>query len=347
MNLDFLIKGYKSKTQQIVTHVIFWIMYISLYSGLLSIPTNIGFGELLLRSMYFLPVDIIATYILIYFLLPSFLIKRKYLLFTVNFALLSFLILISNQLINYYIYLPKYFPKLAAKIGFWQFDYFQLIVASLSVGIFVAAFKMMKYWVREQQQKSILETQNLKSELSLLKYQMNPHFIFNTLNNIDSLIHSSPEKASQSIIRLSEIMRYVLYEANVDFVPLEKEVNYLKSFIALNELRFGKGIVDFEVELNDAKTLIAPMLFVPLVENAIKHGDKKSGYPVVKIKLHQGERLCFSVQNVIAEEIYKDKVGGIGLSNLQRRLELIYPGKYEFTTEIRDKNIYYAKLCLK
>lgn len=333
--------------QQIITHVVFWIMYISLYSGLLSIPTNFGFGELLLRSMYFLPVDIIATYILIYFLLPSFLIKRKYFLFTVNFALLSFLILISNQLINYYIYLPKYFPKVTDKFGFWQFDYFQLIVTSLSVGIFVAAFKMLKYWVREQQQKSVLETQNLKSELSLLKYQMNPHFIFNTLNNIDSLIHSSPDKASQSIIRLSEIMRYVLYEANVDFVPLEKEVNYLKSFIALNELRFGKGIVDFEVEMSDSQMLIAPMLFVPLVENAIKHGDKKSTYPAVKIKLHQGNMLCFSVQNVIAEEFVKDKVGGIGLSNLQRRLELIYPGKYEFITEIRDKNNYYAKLCLK
>lgn len=347
MNLDFLIKGYKNKRQQILTHVVFWIFYVSLYSVLLTIPSQIGFGEIFLRSMYFLPVDIIATYLLIYFLLPTFLIKRKYLYFTFSFALLGFVILLANQFINYYLYIPKYFPKVAYKIGFWQFDYFQLIVTSLSVGIFATAFKLMKYWVNEQQQKSILEMQNLKSELSLLKYQMNPHFIFNTLNNIDSLVHTSPEKASQSIIRLSEIMRYVLYEANVDYVPLEKEVNYLKSFIALNELRFGKGIADFEVQMSDPQMLVAPMLFVPLVENAIKHGNKKIPFPAVKIVLHQENMLCFTVENTIAEENFKDKVGGIGLVNLQRRLELLYQGRYDFHTEIKDTNHYYSKLCLK
>lgn len=346
--MRFLFEGYKNTLQRIVTHLLFWLGYISLYSLLISIPSELTFTDLLERTLYFLWVDIMATYIMIYILLPYFLLKRKYFWFIISFIGLSFVTLILNRLINYYFYIPTYLPEWDGKIPFWQFDYFISIVSSLAVAIFASVIKVLKIWTKEKEHRSFLQMQNLQSELALLKNQINPHFIFNTLNNIDTLISVNPAKASESIIKLSDIMRYVLYEATADFVPLMKEVNYLKNFISLHELKLGNSFILFDNKISSMNRLVAPMLFIPLVENAIKHGDKKVSDPGIIIRLYEEQDyLCFEVENSVSSlQTNKDSAGGIGMHNLKRRLELLYPDRHQFSTTMTQTR-FTAKICLQ
>lgn len=345
--MNFIIQGYKNTSQRIFTHVIFWLLYISFYSFIVSLPVELTFVDLFLRTIYFLPVDIVITYILIYILLPL-LYKKQYLLFSLFFIVLAVLTPIINQSINYFIYLPIYHVEYIDKYTFWQFNYFYFTISSLSIALFVAAIKLLKQWIKEQQQRSILQNQNLQSELALLKNQINPHFIFNTLNNIDSLIEINPASASESIMKLSDIMRYVLYEATANYVPIEKEVNYLNNFISLHALRLGSTFFEFKDEHIRKDLLIAPMLFIPLVENAIKHGQKKIKHPGIHISLkEENNGICFEVKNYLSDiTINKDQIGGIGLSNLKRRLDLLYFDKYILESKSTENKEYIIRLCL-
>lgn len=347
MNLRFVIDGYNSRMQQIVTHVIFWISYISLYSLLVSIPSELSFSDLFSRSLYTVWVDILVTYLLVYALMPYLLLKKRYVWFALSLVGLTFLTMLLNRLIEFFIYIPTFYPEFTDLITFWRFDYFISIVSAVAVAFFVAAFKLMKIWVKERNQKSILQLQNLQSEMALLKNQINPHFIFNTLNNIDTLISSNPARASESIVKLSDIMRYVLYEATADYVPLQKEINYLNNYISLHELKFGPDFIRFNNDLKNTNEIVAPMLFIPLVENAIKHGNKKVASPGITIDLYEkNDVLCFVVRNYISRhEVNKDAAGGIGMVNLKRRLELLYPQRHSFSTEI-ENGIFTAKICL-
>jgi ligand-binding sensor domain-containing protein/sensor histidine kinase YesM len=183
-----------------------------------------------------------------------------------------------------------------------------------------------------RQLKTELGTQNKVSEMALLKAQINPHFLFNTLNNIYSLIYQKSEEAPSAIMKLSELMRYMVYEANADKVPLEKEINYLKSFIELQLLRLkNKDFVEFNIEGNIYGKTIAPMLLIPFVENAFKHGDKKIENPGIIINLViEDEKMRFDVLNFYQQNgtINKDGTGGIGVINVKRRLELIHPDSH-------------------
>jgi LytS/YehU family sensor histidine kinase len=169
------------------------------------------------------------------------------------------------------------------------------------------------------------------------------------LNNIDSLVTTDQEKASDAIIRLSDIMRYMLYDAATDKVLLEKEINYLQSYITLQEMRFvKKDIVRFKTEGTCSNFRIAPMLFIPFVENAFKHG-KKDNKGAIDISLDCSEdNLTFQVVNQydIKVKSQKDRTKGIGLSNVKRRLDLLYPGKHKL--EIYDnEGKYKVKLQIK
>jgi two-component system, LytTR family, sensor kinase len=202
-------------------------------------------------------------------------------------------------------------------------------------------------WLNEQKAKAQLEANHAKSEIALLKYKLNPHFIYNTLNNIDTLIHKNPDQASACILKLSEIMRYVTYDSEEEKVPLEKELSYLRSFIDLQQLRFGKKLIQFDAEIRNPGKSIAPMLFIPLVENAIKHGDKNAELPAIRVKLFVDSSIDFVVENRISDPSQpKDKTGGIGLKNLRRRLDLIYPSSHTFDITL-ENNRFIAHLWIR
>lgn len=175
-----------------------------------------------------------------------------------------------------------------------------------------------------------LDTQNQTSEQALLRSQINPHFLFNTLNNIYSLVYQKSEAAPNAVMKLSEIMRYMLYDTSSDKVFLEKEIQYLQSFIELQLLRLkNRDFVSFEIKGDLKGKQIAPMLLIPFVENAFKHGSKAVSMPGIIIKLNSTpDYLAFEVKNTKNKSGIKDSSGGIGLANVRRRLDLIYHSNY-------------------
>ena len=186
-------------------------------------------------------------------------------------------------------------------------------------------------WVTDRQKQVELVNQNQTSELALLRSQINPHFLFNTLNNIYSLVLKKSDNAPEAMMKLSEIMRYMLYETNTEKVLLENEVKYLESFIELMQLRLkNKDFIDFKVEGDTTCVLIAPMLLIPFVENAFKHCNKRVKSPGIKIEMTIDKKdLQFKVTNHKKTDDTEniEKAGGIGLNNIKRRLELLYPKK--------------------
>ena len=198
--------------------------------------------------------------------------------------------------------------------------------------------------------KSILVLKKEKKQVELLhlKSQVNPHFFFNTLNNLYGLVAQDTEKAQALILKLSEMMRYSIYEGQNNWVSLNEEVIYLKNYIELHKMRYHKTIdVQFDIDINDENEKIMPLLFIILLENAFKHGIEnliKNAFVSIKLKTTKSE-INFEVENNFdAEELSENS--GIGLKNLKRRLELVYPKKHQLKTSIKD-TIYKAELNLK
>lgn len=333
------------KGSRILSHILFWIAYILFfffqYALFKDRPDYIAnLGSLTLTAT----VDIAATYFTVYYLLPKFLFTKKYVQFSILFLLSAAAAIIFQRALMYYISYPIFYPDYMEKVGnFWQINPFYTFFNIYTVVGLFASIKLLKYWYQNQQLKAELEDKNKTSELALLRSQLNPHFLFNTLNNIDSLILTNPEKASDAIIKLSDIMRFMLYDTSTDEVPLDKEINYLKSYISLQEIRLkDPDFVKVTIDGNCHGKTIAPMLFIPFVENAFKHGQKNVRSPGIEIKLTcLLDSINFEVINYVDEskDVNKDDTSGIGLINTKRRLELLYPEKHEL--DITKENGYY------
>ena len=193
-------------------------------------------------------------------------------------------------------------------------------------------FEIAAYAGSKEKETIQLQKEKLETELKFLKSQINPHFLFNTLNNIYSLTVLRAETAPEHLLRLSEILRYMLYDCTADHVPIKKEIDYIRNYISLKMLKDSQGM-NVKVDLDDSQPdlLIAPMLFIPFIENAFKHShveDLEKGW--IRIRLKTGAQwVQFDIENSLPEGAYsKDRTGGIGLENVMRQLELIYPGQH-------------------
>ena len=230
-------------------------------------------------------------------------------------------------------------PFFIGKTGFDYYSFQGMYGAIKSIGFAILFFWGFD-WFNKQKLAKELEKQNLQSELSLLKNQVNPHFLFNTLNNIDSLVKKNPDCASQSIVELSEMMRYMLYEANVDKVPLQKELDYIDNYLNLQKLQyFNEDLVEYAITGIPGNMEIAPMLFIPFIENAFKHCTNKEVKQAIRFSfLLEYNKIRFEAINISdkTQIISKDKTGGIGLETIKRRLEILYPNRYSLV--IQEKN---------
>lgn len=220
-----------------------------------------------------------------------------------------------------------------------------LLVAGLSVAI-----KMTNSWYKVQADKTEIEKERAEAELKNLKSQLNPHFLFNTLNNIYSLISFSPERAQGAVHDLSKLLRYVLYENNQHFVPLEKELDFIRNYVELMRIRLPEQ-VKLETNITSGNVpgaLIAPLLFISLIENAFKHGVSYTKPSFIRIHISpdgEGRMVC-DITNSFFPKSDQDKSGsGIGLSNLQKRMDLLYPGKFVLQCG-REGDNYHALLRL-
>lgn len=211
--------------------------------------------------------------------------------------------------------------------------FFYALVAGLSVAI-----KMTGGWYQTENMRKELEKSNYEAELKNLMSQLNPHFLFNTLNNIYSLIAVSPEKAQQSVHDLSKLLRYVLYENTQHFVPLTRELEFIHNYVELMRIRLPKE-VDVKIDISEVgveKVMVAPLLFISLIENAFKHGVSPSAPSFIYIRLaYENEnKIVCSILNSYFPKDAQDKSGsGIGLSNLRKRLKLLYSKRFTLLTE--------------
>lgn len=220
---------------------------------------------------------------------------------------------------------------------FRNLRYMSLAMPYFTALIGSALFEIAGFANRKEQEASEFRSEKLEAELKFLKSQINPHFLFNALNNIYTLTIIKSDQAPENLLKLSGMLRYMLYDCKADRVPLQKEIEYLRHFIDLHLLKDSRGLnVETEFDESRPQMSIAPMLFIPFVENAFKHSkveDLVHGW--IKISLRTADdHILFQVQNSVPETAFtKDQAGGIGLKNVQRQLELLYPGRHELTIE--------------
>lgn len=214
------------------------------------------------------------------------------------------------------------------------------VMPYLTAFISSAFIEIASYANQKAKEATEFRNEKLESEMKFLKSQFNPHFLFNALNNIYTLSVIKSEKTSDNLLKLSGMLRYMLYDCKANTVTLDKEIAYLNHFIDLHMLKDSKGL-NVEVSLDESQPNleIAPMLLVPFIENAFKHSqveDLENGWIKINLKTTE-DRLVFEVSNSIPQEDFtKDKIGGIGLENVQRQLELAYPNKHKLTIETID-----------
>ena len=328
---------------RILRHILFWLVYLLAFTLFSSFDTT-GLRDGFTTTLLFTPMNMLYVYVIAYWLVPAFLIKEKYLRFFVFYCAWVFVGLILNFLFRYYILIPlrtgKPGPPLELNNVYHQVFALGSFVVMNTIAMFAVFIRMFKYWHLELREKMLIEQQKTTAELELLKAQLHPHFLFNTLNNLYSLVLERSEKAPDMLMRLSALLNYVLYECKAAEVPLEKEILVIKDYIALEQERYGQRLdisLNFTGDISDK--MIAPMLFQPFVENAFKHGTAEQiGRVWLSIELSvKHDQLFFRVINSRDGRTGSGYRGGIGITNVRRRLELLYPGKSSLQQDAGDE----------
>ncbi|WP_282148109.1 sensor histidine kinase [Algibacter lectus] len=332
---------YKNKTITVISHVLVWLTLFCL-PYLLSSGEEQEMNRVIAHFWIPLFFSAIIFYLNFFVLVDRYLFPKK----TVEFILLNILIIAFFLFLKEYIE-DNYFQDILKKRlantertepPFKMAIYIQLL-SYLAPLFFSVALKSTKRWVKTEAERKEAINFKLKSELQHLHYQLQPHFFFNSLNNIYSLVDISPDQAKSSIHSLSKLMRYMLYETNLEVVPLSKEIDFLKKYIDLMKLRVSdKTSVSYSFPVKETGIQIAPLLFISLIENAFKHGVSATKPSTIDISMTCDDNtVLFSVENHNFPKKTDDKSGsGIGLQNLEKRLELLYSDKFNFKTILED-----------
>ena len=333
---------HKNKTITVFSHLLVWLV-------LFSMPYLLSYGQSqdLNRIIYHFWIPLVFSAVIFYSnyfkLIDTFLFPKKTFQFVgINILLIAFFIFLKEYAEN------TFFQKLtrqrvdsageSAGPPFKMFVYIQMI-SYMAPLLFSIAVKSTRRWFKIEDERKEAANFKLKSELQLLHYQLQPHFFFNSLNNIYAMVDVSPDQAKSSIHSLSKLMRYLLYETNVELVPLSKEIDFMKKYIDLMKLRVSdKTKVTYDFPKGETGINIAPLLFISLIENAFKHGvsANREGHIDLKMTCDE-ENVLFTLENDNFPKKVDDKSGsGIGISNIEKRLSLLYPNKNHFRTLIKE-----------
>ncbi|WP_211227102.1 sensor histidine kinase [Terrimonas ferruginea] len=336
-------------------HLTFWAVWWLSLSFLYSFIAARTAGDYLshlpvsmMESLVYLIVHIMLSYLLIYFVVPRFIMRQKYgqaaimvvccfLLAAGTSALVKFTVI--NNISDFYMMEPRKF--------FWPSwaSFHMAMMAGLRGGITVAGFavaiKLMKTLYEKQERNLQLQKENTESQLQLLKAQVHPHFLFNTLNNIFSLTQDKSPAAAKMVTSLSDMLRFMLYESNKPVVPLSREFHLIREYIALEKVRYGNRL-DLHVELpdQDNELYIAPLLLLPLIENSFKHGTSDIiDQPWITLSARIEDNMLFLklLNGKSAGSIIPGENGGIGLQNVRKRLQLLYPGRHELQMQQEEE----------
>jgi len=308
-----------------------------------------NFDRIILRNWVPTFCIVVVFYTNYWVLIDNFFFKNKKALFFISNVLLiiGFFFLIKN--ITPYFTPDKsirYFGKVKQFNGGGMLNVQFIFPMILSIGMCLG-IKINKQWSKRELILEKVKQSQLNSEIKYLRHQIQPHFLFNTLNNIYSLIDSAPNTAKTSIHSLSKMMRYLLHESTTDRVPLAKEVDFLEHYIDLMQLRISNNLtLEKNLPVINQPIQIAPLLLISFIENAFKHGINSTQPSFIKINLTiENDTIIYVVENSSFPEKNKITDSGIGLSNLRKRLELLYADKFDLD-ENKDNNIYTAKLII-
>jgi len=274
-------------------------------------------------------------------LIPRFIYKKRYWQFA-----LAHLFVFMAVLLEVYVLVSLFFGR-----GHYntRTAFFNLLIY-LFIFALSTAYQLIKDKIDSDKREQEKQNEVLKTELSLLRSQVNPHFMFNVLNNMVSLARKQSDLLEPSLIKLSSLMRYMLYEADEEKVSIEKEMDYLQSYIDLQQQRFGKKVqVNVHMHSMDGQYRLEPMLLIPFVENAFKHGTGMIEDAQIDVDLRAEKNvLRFTVSNKYNPGSFeiKDKTSGIGLANVKRRLNLLY-GKNHSLSISRHNNLFVATLVIQ
>ena len=312
---------------------------VLLSPGLISFITSNNAGvvwDSLKISAYWLAPALVMYLLNFYLCVPLLWFRHRFWLFALVNA---FLIGACNFHILLYVNINA-LPDIY-RAGFSSFVIIAVLVNLMAVGIALSIRYMMRQGEKRQRE--------VEAELAWLKNQINPHFLFNTLNNISSLAQIDGDETQEAIMQLSDLLRYAMYETNKPKVPLEDEVEFMRNYIELMKLRCNEmTVVGMEFNVLSPKEEIAPLLFISLIENAFKHGMDSNATAHINIKLIQTEgKLIFTCDNTNNPKPTRDRSGsGIGLENTRRRLELLYHGHYRWEQTL-ENNIYHVSITLQ
>jgi len=331
------------KRWQIFWHVFIWILIVDFFGYLIYINAKLSAAQMLVYLTYSI-IDIGLFYVNYLVLIPRFLNKKLYSKYVV--AILTTLVVFGVGKYGLGLFLKPYVLMHGkVEIGFGEF-FLSTTVTNIIFLLLSAALKFTVDWFLNERIQRDLENQRLSAELAFLKSQINPHFLFNSLNSIYSLAYQRSATTPDAILKLSEIMRYMLYDCNDNKVDLSKELQYLQNYIDLQKIRFSdKAYIDYKVEGKIVNQQIVPLLLIAFIENAFKHGVANDPLTPIRLLIDvDDEHLHFYMQNK-KHTNNRDASGGIGLNNVKRRLNLLYPNKYNL--DIRDEaDTYTVELSL-
>lgn len=337
--------------KEILIHALIWIClygitYIHFLFQFKTVPTDFYYRSALYIGLFYLNYSVLA---------PQLLLKKKttyYLLSAISIIVLVVWIS-KNFFFNEFHPVHRFdFPNpdemrrdFEERFGGPKPIFMPYLMPALLLSFHFVVGSMIRLymeWNKNEILRKRIETEKVNSELQFLKTQLNPHFLFNSLNAIYSLSVKKSADTSEAIINLSELMRYMLYEANMNVVPLEKEINYIKNYILLQRLRLSNSEeVTFNIYGDERNKTIAPLLFISFIENAFKYGTDYKGKTAVKITITiTDNELHLFVKNKIGSFRKKDENSGVGLENIKSRLQLLYPSAHSLKVE--DDGDYYT-----
>jgi sensor histidine kinase YesM len=340
--------------------VIWWLFQGFLYSFVAAFSTEAFLSRLwlsMIESGIYLVAHIFLSYSLMYFVIPRYILQQKYVLATIWIAALTLITAGLSAFLSLAVIDPlrravdstDYRPLRPAYLRI-HLSLMAGLRGGLTIGGVAAAIKLMKSLYLKEQRNLQLQKENAESQLQLLKAQVHPHFLFNTLNNIYSYTQNTSPEASKLVSGLSDLLRFILYECNQPKVPLQKELKMIKDYIELEKVRYGNKLeLHVDIPEQTGNLQIAPLLVLPLIENCFKHGTSQIlDQPWINLQIIIKENeLRMKLLNGKSDQAPVSKsASGIGIHNVEKRLELLYPGKYDLTIT-NDEDVFIVNLRIQ
>jgi two-component system LytT family sensor kinase len=349
MDMEWSNIFFRKKGVRISVHAFLWFLFIIIIITSENVQVNIPIsGRLFSNYVIVFLGFIFISYFNMYFLIPKYFKTKRYAVYSI-FIIGS--ILITSELACTII--KNFSPEFASLHHNGAGHHFHMFFSSASIVIGTSFIYFVGQWIKLQDITIRLrekDAEGSKAELQALKAQINPHFLFNTLNNIYSYSLDKSDKTPDMILKLSELMSYVLHDGRAENVNIQQEIRFIKNYIELEKLRFDQHLeLKYHENLNTSSITIAPLLFIPFVENAFKYCSNKRNQAIeidISFQFLAGT-LLFVISNTFEEEDQKTtkKESGIGIENVRKRLKLLYPGKHELLIA-QNKNKFTVELKL-